>query len=328
MSKKVLLIYDRPDWAFHSQAKGLVAYNKLPIEYEMCGYIDLPKMDKNKYDIIFSMGLLLSLHWFVQDFIKDKEYVTLVHHYPTQTGLDNAVPKEHIRKEAKVAREANRHASISRPVQKLWKDKYNVTSCYLPAGIDCNRFNPGVKKKTDIFTVGFCGNTDKKLKGFNDIIVPAVNRLKQIGYKIELKVKGYSDLMPHEEMVKFYEDIDLYLCASSAEGLPTPLVEASSCGIPYVATDVGVVKEINCAGQNVIIEREIDSLALGIIESMASKKLSTSGQINREMIEAGWDWKHLSDTWGHFILGESKHYHKCMKERAERMIEVKRKYEN
>ncbi|MDR1775706.1 MAG: glycosyltransferase [Actinomycetes bacterium] len=54
-------------------------------------------------------------------------------------------------------------------------------------------------------------------------------------------------------MARYYQASDLYLHASRAEVLPLALLEAQSCGVPVVATDVGGVAEAVDAGNTAIL---------------------------------------------------------------------------
>ena len=61
-------------------------------------------------------------------------------------------------------------------------------------------------------------------------------------------VEEYADRnvqwIPHTEMPEYYRKIDLCLITSTHEGTPLPALEAMSCGIPLISTDVGVINEL------------------------------------------------------------------------------------
>ncbi|SFE96068.1 glycosyltransferase [Thermophagus xiamenensis] len=60
---------------------------------------------------------------------------------------------------------------------------------------------------------------------------------------IKAEFKG---LVPNDTVLKFFRDnyIDCFINVSSSEGLPVSIMEATSFGIPVLATDVGGTKEI------------------------------------------------------------------------------------
>lgn len=57
------------------------------------------------------------------------------------------------------------------------------------------------------------------------------------------KFVGY---LPKEEMISFYKNncIDVFINVSASEGIPVSIMEAQSCGIPVIATEVGGTPEI------------------------------------------------------------------------------------
>src|SRR5690625_7934251 len=51
-----------------------------------------------------------------------------------------------------------------------------------------------------------------------------------------------------KNMPLFYNSIDLLLVTGVNEGLPNPAMEAYSCGVPIIGTNIGIIKE--CASPN------------------------------------------------------------------------------
>ena len=97
--------------------------------------------------------------------------------------------------------------------------------------------------------VGWVGNGafrfgDVDLKGFNTIIKPVIKELKNEGYEI---IENYADRNERwrtiEEMPQYYSEIDVCLCTSIHEGTPRPALEAMSCGVPLISTNVGIIPE-------------------------------------------------------------------------------------
>lgn len=50
--------------------------------------------------------------------------------------------------------------------------------------------------------------------------------------------------MPQEELVKFYQVVDVFLLTSNYEGMPMCVLESLGCGVPVVTTDVGEVRRV------------------------------------------------------------------------------------
>lgn len=82
-------------------------------------------------------------------------------------------------------------------------------------------------------------------KGLHTILNPVLDELISEGYNIE---KIFADrqvkMTPNNEMPNYFKDIDIYITCSYQEGTPRPLLEAMSCGVPVIATNVGVVPEV------------------------------------------------------------------------------------
>jgi glycosyltransferase involved in cell wall biosynthesis len=91
-------------------------------------------------------------------------------------------------------------------------------------------------------------NTDKEIewKHFGDGILKT--KLEELAERTLSKKVNYSFMgnSPNEELLKFYQTnkVDLFINASSTEGIPVSIMEAQSFGIPVIATDTGAVKEL------------------------------------------------------------------------------------
>ena len=100
-------------------------------------------------------------------------------------------------------------------------------SVFISDGIDLDRFRPDRK-----FRVGMaCHDTYTAFKGL-DLLLEAASGL-------DMEIVHVSSL-PHDEMKKFYQSIDLYVCASESEGFSAPVVECMALNIPVMSTRTGV----------------------------------------------------------------------------------------
>ncbi|MEH6403902.1 MAG: glycosyltransferase [Sneathiella sp.] len=86
------------------------------------------------------------------------------------------------------------------------------------------------------------GNAHKLLIAGEGELKPRLENLVQ-----ELDIKQNVTFLGHvSDMPDFYNALDVFVLPSRKEGLPLSLLEAQSCGVPVIATDVGGVKEAVC----------------------------------------------------------------------------------
>ncbi len=72
---------------------------------------------------------------------------------------------------------------------------------------------------------------------------------------IELNLQSRVFFLGHiEDMTQFYPLLDVFCLSSSDEGLPLSPLEAQSCGVPAVLTDVGGCKEAVCTKTGQVVQ--------------------------------------------------------------------------
>lgn len=99
----------------------------------------------------------------------------------------------------------------------------------IPEGVDTNFFKPHYNVLND-FTVGWVGRDHKNFK--NSDLLPSLG----YGYK----KATYNEYIPHYKMPDFYADTNVLVNLSEHEGFCRPILEAASCGLPVISSDVGV----------------------------------------------------------------------------------------
>jgi glycosyltransferase involved in cell wall biosynthesis len=84
----------------------------------------------------------------------------------------------------------------------------------------------------------------------------------------------------HANAVEWYHKVDVFTLSSNSEGVPYALLEAMSCGLPCVCTDVGGISEILADGLGYVVPPgQPESLAQAIYKLLENKELRiTMGQ--------------------------------------------------
>jgi glycosyltransferase involved in cell wall biosynthesis len=122
-------------------------------------------------------------------------------------------------------------------------------------------------------------------------------KTKKLGLTQRVKFLGQIE---KKEVVNLYQDVDLFVFPSYHEGLPTALLEAMSCGLPVIATDVRGNREIISDKKNGIIvpPRNPKKLAETIIMLMDDAKLRKTISINaKETVRKNYSWDAITDKY-------------------------------
>ena len=192
----------------------------------------------------------------------------------------------------------------SEKLMKLYNERKDIRlkpSAITQDGVDLSLFKPGNLERFEnvqgrTIRIGWVGNSKwqvRDLKGINTVIKPAIDQLIGEGYNVELVTSDRNDRMiPHEKMPGYYNQIDLYVCASLCEGTPNPVLEAMACGVPVISTDVGLIPEAFGPKQMqyVLRERSAKCLADAIRRLMEHPEdFAALSEENLKQIQK-WDW--------------------------------------
>lgn len=180
---------------------------------------------------------------------------------------------------------------------------------YTPNGVDTEFFRPPTiatpARPLRVGWAGSFGNHGSAHRGVNEVIAPAVASLE--GTELHLAVRE-EHWRSQQEMLDFYQSIDVYVCASLNEGTPNPCLEAAACGLPVITTRVGNMPELIRDGENgYFVERDAADVAakLRLLRDNAELRKSL-GQNARAIIQS-WDWHLQADRYDAMfrtILGE------------------------
>lgn len=219
---------------------------------------------------------------------------------------------------------SNNLISVSNWLKDILINEYSLSSDLvnvIPNGVDYNRFVPNVEPCGLVDTpdpiVLFTGRL-VSTKGINFLIdaIPKILGKEKahfvfVGggnpapYKQYLEYKGinksnYSFLGYVEkdsDIVSLYSNASVYVAPTLYENLPIRILEAMSCGIPVVATNVCAIPEAIVHDQNGILIpiKDSDALAEAVISLLADdayrKKL---GQNARQTVLEKFTWEQIS----------------------------------
>ncbi len=136
---------------------------------------------------------------------------------------------------------------------------------YVPNGVNPKVFHPGPIR------VGWVGNKKldrhKEYKGL-PLIYEAVKLLDsqlECGCVFIPDPSDYPKVVPQTILAEYYRQLDVFVCASEAEGCSNVVNEALTCGVPVVSTRVGIAEELEAAGLPIyLVERTASGIAQGV----------------------------------------------------------------
>jgi glycosyltransferase involved in cell wall biosynthesis len=147
---------------------------------------------------------------------------------------------------------------------KYLQKKYPTTGNAIAlSDVTINQVNTAKKwVSKNKYIVGMIGNPDLKIKGAK-VLLEAVKTLRETGCNIEVRIlggKGVQFIKEHntvenwfsfdgtlegrENIDNWLSGLDLYIQPSYTEGMPRALIEAMSCGLPCIGSDVGGIPEL------------------------------------------------------------------------------------
>jgi glycosyltransferase involved in cell wall biosynthesis len=102
-----------------------------------------------------------------------------------------------------------------------------------------------------------------------------------------------------------YQDIDLVISPSLVEGNPYPMLEAFSCGIPYLGTPVGIAPEYLKIGGGKMLPLNADDFLYSA--SYEIEKMKSDSNYYRKLCDESYeigkmiDWSNIREEWINYI---------------------------
>ena len=244
---RVLFLCDKKDWAFDIVAHNLIAQLKGKYQFTVKYVRDSPSINEEEYDIIYVFFWGERYH---KKFVTDASKI--VKEISSHRWEKEEKYGKHTSQEAfdRYMSDASVLVATSERLRRSFED-VSTDVLHYPLGIDPKIFKQKTTHK-GLLRVGWAGNMNDAKKGVKEVLIPAC---REKG--IELLTAGGDKSI--EEMVGFYQSLDIICVASTEEGTPLPLIEAMACGCFPICTDVGIVPEIITHQDNgLIVDRSIE----------------------------------------------------------------------
>ena len=323
---KVLIITDKPGWAYDTIAKGLVRYNDnagLVLDIAaVSGQMDFIEREHHRYDLVFPLGWtdVIAKHkkHLYQDrlpFLDRSKLITGIHShrswdsYASQPDMSPAPPAELI-KHLAALKGIN---IISRRLYQIFERAGLDNITLTENGVDTELFSPTASVNTDRqlpLILGFSGSKEiakhDYLKGFSEFIAP-LNALPNVQVR-ELGGRGEQQVS-RENMPALYNQIDLYICASTSEGFSQSVLEASACGRGILSTRVGGCEDLITEGGNgYFIDRDLEQIKTIVARLEADRQwVRNLGENNRCTVLDKYSWHIKVKDWLCFIESHLPH---------------------
>ena len=171
-------------------------------------------------------------------------------------------------------------------------------------GVDPQRFIPSVKSQANETCQILCIGRLLLAKG-QSIILDSVAQLKQQGVLVHLTLVGtgpdqqtlinyaeslgissqvtFTGAVDQDNILPYYNQADMFVLPSFAEGIPVVLMEAMAMAIPCITSRITGIPELIQDGQNGILVPASDSEGL----TQAIKRLAENQVLRQQLGEAG-----------------------------------------
>ncbi len=286
----VLIVYDTEGWAYHHNARSLKKY--APADFEVVistAYKELLK--ERSFDLVLFQPFshVAGLRTYCREI-----GVTplIVPRFSVGWGYANEW-LENLRPNAD---------GVIITSYRMWDKAGRLDGTwYLPSGVNDEVFNitnPVEQRKQKLLWSG--SEFHRKVKGYDDILVPLRDRLAALGLELDLRLIDSNREAKYtpSEMAEWYNSGTIYLCASLAEGTPNTCLEAAACGCTLITTPVGSMPELIRHGWNgYLVKWDVDAFLQCVTEAVTRY---TSLARNMQTIIGEWSWRRKAE--GYFNL--------------------------
>lgn len=262
---KILLIADRPGWAYDILAQSLQSSSSkhdIEIEYIINIRRDPSSFDLSAYDLTFFFLWFDGMRYgpSMKGFQFSKTCVGVHSLSWIKRGMTSIQAED-------ICNQFAGTGYISREIGAILNLENGF---FTPNGIDRKLFYPTPLPSCEDIRFMWVGNPSTSHHGdnkaFHSIVEPVC---KDLG--VTLRTATPLNRVPREEMGNFYSENHVLICSSEHEGGPMPILESLASARPVISTNVGIVPEVVIPNQNGIIIQRSQTALKEAIQSLLSE---------------------------------------------------------
>lgn len=329
-------VVTRGDWrkTYHEYIDGISVYRvqfipSFPNPFKIHGILVNKLFKKLERDID-----ILHEHGFLGPVIKTNAPTILTLHGTAPSDLDNIQVKsihflfvkllrtQIVNAEKELIKNADIVTAVSESCRKELIQSYKLKKeiWVIGNGVDTKFFSPAMLNKNNGHRCILYSGRLETIKGLSDLVkcskyvsqyYPNVLFIlagrgtikkyleREISYLNLEKNFLFAGFLSSSDLLKYYQNSTLCVLPSYYEGMPTSLLEAMSCGLPCIATDVGGNSELICSGETGLLvpPRSPKQLAEAIKLLLDDENLRAKiGIKSRNYVVNNYDWEIITSN--------------------------------
>lgn len=197
----------------------------------------------------------------------------------------------------------------------------------IPFGIDTSVFKPEDSREQENLIIGTVKKLEKvygidillkaiarlieslQHKGYTEIVNSLhivivgggteLNNLRQLAGKLGIADKiDFVGTVKNDDVPHYINEMDIYCALSRSESFGVAVLEASSCGVPVVVSDVGGLPEVTQHDETgyIVNHNDLDSIADVLLSLLLDKeKRKQLGKNGRAFVKGHYNWSYNVD---------------------------------
>jgi L-malate glycosyltransferase len=271
-----------PSFAVMSTLKAIFTLEKFDVVHAF----NVPSAFAMRY--IKAKKKVLSVHGVYSD------QISSIHSSPTSSSI-NLI-------EAKILKWADKLATNSKDVQKIYKEKYGLDFEYILGPIDTEKFKGIEAAKLDF-------DEDQVIYIGRDSPEKGIDILKSIENKINGKIV-YCTNVEWKKAMSLLKSSKVLVLPSRIESVPNVIKEAFFLKIPVVASDVGGIPEIVTHEKTGLLVKPDDPQ--GLADSI--NRILEDSEFAKKIADAGYEFLKNNLTWEVLLPKYIKFYEDLVRE--------------